>query len=166
MNTTARRRGEDWVLNGSKMWITNAPIADVAVDFVRVHFHVEIELATGSRAKDSRECRLLRQPDPGRHREHADLEIGRMANADVVSLRAVEEQGLAKLPFVRHRAVNQAVMCSGTVARLATIVVEFPMCDGCREVRGGSRGNEDEPETSRKAESAASTERTDGTHVG
>ena len=31
MNTTARRRGEDWVLNGSKMWITNAPIADVAV---------------------------------------------------------------------------------------------------------------------------------------
>jgi len=31
MNTTARRRGGDWVLNGSKMWITNAPIADVAV---------------------------------------------------------------------------------------------------------------------------------------
>ena len=31
MNTTARRRGNDWVLNGSKMWITNAPIADLAV---------------------------------------------------------------------------------------------------------------------------------------
>jgi glutaryl-CoA dehydrogenase len=31
MNTTARRRGDDWVINGSKMWITNAPIADVAV---------------------------------------------------------------------------------------------------------------------------------------
>ena len=31
MNTTARRRGSDWVINGSKMWITNAPIADVAV---------------------------------------------------------------------------------------------------------------------------------------
>ncbi len=31
MNTTARRRGGDWVLNGSKTWITNAPIADVAV---------------------------------------------------------------------------------------------------------------------------------------
>jgi glutaryl-CoA dehydrogenase len=31
MNTTARKRGNDWVLNGSKMWITNAPIADVAV---------------------------------------------------------------------------------------------------------------------------------------
>ena len=31
MKTHARRRGKDWVLNGSKMWITNAPIADLAV---------------------------------------------------------------------------------------------------------------------------------------
>jgi len=31
MNTTARRRGGDWMINGSKMWITNAPIADVAI---------------------------------------------------------------------------------------------------------------------------------------
>ncbi|NDE02391.1 MAG: acyl-CoA dehydrogenase [Gammaproteobacteria bacterium] len=31
MNTTAKRQGGDWVLNGSKMWITNAPLADVAV---------------------------------------------------------------------------------------------------------------------------------------
>ena len=31
MRTTARRAGDDWVLNGSKMWITNGPIADVAV---------------------------------------------------------------------------------------------------------------------------------------
>jgi len=31
MKTHARRRGGDWVLNGAKMWITNAPIADLAV---------------------------------------------------------------------------------------------------------------------------------------
>ena len=31
MKTHAKRRGRDWVLNGAKMWITNAPIADVAV---------------------------------------------------------------------------------------------------------------------------------------
>src|SRR5690606_30775479 len=31
MRTTARRDGDDWVLNGTKMWITNAPVADVAV---------------------------------------------------------------------------------------------------------------------------------------
>ena len=31
MRTGARRDGADWVLNGSKMWITNGSIADVAV---------------------------------------------------------------------------------------------------------------------------------------
>jgi glutaryl-CoA dehydrogenase len=31
MKTHASRRGRDWVLNGSKMWITNGAIADVAV---------------------------------------------------------------------------------------------------------------------------------------
>jgi len=31
MRTHADRRGEDWVLNGSKLWITNGALADVAV---------------------------------------------------------------------------------------------------------------------------------------
>jgi glutaryl-CoA dehydrogenase len=31
MTTTARRDGGDWVLNGTKMWITNGGIADVAI---------------------------------------------------------------------------------------------------------------------------------------
>jgi glutaryl-CoA dehydrogenase len=31
MTTTAKRNGSDWVLNGSKMWITNGSIADIAV---------------------------------------------------------------------------------------------------------------------------------------
>jgi glutaryl-CoA dehydrogenase len=31
MRTRARRDGDDWVLDGTKMWITNAPVADVAV---------------------------------------------------------------------------------------------------------------------------------------
>jgi glutaryl-CoA dehydrogenase len=31
MKTHARQRGRDWVLNGSKMWITNGSIADLAV---------------------------------------------------------------------------------------------------------------------------------------
>ena len=31
MKTHAKRDGEDWVLNGSKIWITNASIADVAI---------------------------------------------------------------------------------------------------------------------------------------
>jgi glutaryl-CoA dehydrogenase len=35
MRTTARRDGEDWILHGSKMWITNGSIADVAVVWAR-----------------------------------------------------------------------------------------------------------------------------------
>ena len=31
MRTTAVRQGNDWVLNGTKMWITNGSIADVAI---------------------------------------------------------------------------------------------------------------------------------------
>jgi len=35
MLTSARQDGGDWVLNGSKMWITNGGIADVAVVWAR-----------------------------------------------------------------------------------------------------------------------------------
>ena len=36
MRTRARRDGDDWVLNGTKMWITNGSVADVAVVWARV----------------------------------------------------------------------------------------------------------------------------------
>ena len=35
MRATARRAGDDWVLNGTKMWITNGSLADVAVVWAR-----------------------------------------------------------------------------------------------------------------------------------
>jgi glutaryl-CoA dehydrogenase len=35
MRTRARRDGDDWVLHGAKMWITNGSIADVAVVWAR-----------------------------------------------------------------------------------------------------------------------------------
>ncbi|MGW7477685.1 acyl-CoA dehydrogenase family protein [Nonomuraea muscovyensis] len=35
MRTTARRDGSDWVLNGTKMWITNGSVADVSVVWAR-----------------------------------------------------------------------------------------------------------------------------------
>src|SRR6185312_14578661 len=36
MKTRARRDGDDWVLDGSKLWITNGSIADVAVVWAQV----------------------------------------------------------------------------------------------------------------------------------
>jgi glutaryl-CoA dehydrogenase len=35
MRTNARRDGSDWVINGSKMWITNGSIADIAIIWAR-----------------------------------------------------------------------------------------------------------------------------------
>jgi glutaryl-CoA dehydrogenase len=35
MRTRARRDGDDWILHGGKMWITNAPVADIAVIWAR-----------------------------------------------------------------------------------------------------------------------------------
>jgi len=35
MRTHARRDGSDWVLNGTKMWITNGTIADIAIVWAR-----------------------------------------------------------------------------------------------------------------------------------
>ncbi|MCS6901293.1 MAG: acyl-CoA dehydrogenase family protein, partial [Myxococcales bacterium] len=35
MKTHARRDGDSWILNGSKMWITNAPFADLAIVWAR-----------------------------------------------------------------------------------------------------------------------------------
>jgi isovaleryl-CoA dehydrogenase len=36
MRTTATRRGDRWILNGNKMWITNGPGADVLVVYAKV----------------------------------------------------------------------------------------------------------------------------------
>lgn len=35
MTTRARRDGTGWVLNGAKMWITNSPVADIAIVWAR-----------------------------------------------------------------------------------------------------------------------------------
>ena len=35
MRTTARRDGDDWLVSGSKMWITNGSVADVAIVWAR-----------------------------------------------------------------------------------------------------------------------------------
>lgn len=35
MKTHARREGDDWILNGAKMWITNGGIADIAIVWAR-----------------------------------------------------------------------------------------------------------------------------------
>ncbi|MDQ5987296.1 MAG: glutaryl-CoA dehydrogenase [Syntrophus sp. SKADARSKE-3] len=35
MRTSAKRDGKDWIINGSKMWITNGSVADIAIIWAR-----------------------------------------------------------------------------------------------------------------------------------
>ena len=56
MKTHAKRDGDDWILNGAKMWITNGSIADIAIVWARTDdgvqgFVVEKEFA-GYEARD------------------------------------------------------------------------------------------------------------------
>jgi glutaryl-CoA dehydrogenase len=69
MSTRARRDGDDWILTGGKMWITNAPIADVAVIWARgpegvVGFAVPTS-ADGFEAREIRRKMSLRASSTG-----------------------------------------------------------------------------------------------------
>jgi glutaryl-CoA dehydrogenase len=41
MRTRARRDGQDWVLDGTKMWITNGSIADIAIVWARTEAGIQ-----------------------------------------------------------------------------------------------------------------------------
>jgi glutaryl-CoA dehydrogenase len=69
MTTHARRGGSDWIINGSKMWITNAEIADVAVVWAKTDdgvrgFLVEKD-AAGFEARSIRHKMSLRASTTG-----------------------------------------------------------------------------------------------------
>jgi glutaryl-CoA dehydrogenase len=56
MRTSARRDGGDWVLNGTKMWITNGGIADLAVVWARAEEGVlGFLVPTGTRGFSTRD---------------------------------------------------------------------------------------------------------------
>src|SRR6476469_2334557 len=75
MQTRARRDGTDWVLTGRKMWITNGPVADVAVVWAQAEADDEnpagvrgfvVPTATaGFAAHEIRHKMSLRAPLPG-----------------------------------------------------------------------------------------------------
>jgi glutaryl-CoA dehydrogenase len=69
MKTRASRDGDDWVLRGGKMWITNAPVADVAVVWARAEdgiagFVVPMD-APGVSAREIRDKLSLRASATG-----------------------------------------------------------------------------------------------------
>ena len=57
MKTHARRDGDDWIINGSKMWITNGTIADAAVVWAITDEGVKVLLSRKT-CPDSRRRKL------------------------------------------------------------------------------------------------------------
>src|SRR5262249_54261284 len=66
---------------------------------------------------------------PSRDRERSDFKISRIGDRNLVPLRAIEQQSLAKPPWLRSRALNGSRMLSGTVASFRIIVFELPVRD-------------------------------------
>ena len=57
MKTRAVRDGDDWVLNGSKMWITSGSVADVAIVQVLHTVRLELPLANHLHLSSLKVCR-------------------------------------------------------------------------------------------------------------
>jgi glutaryl-CoA dehydrogenase len=89
MRTKARRDGDDWVLSGTKMWITNGSIADVAV----VWAHTEDEGVRGF---------LIEQGTPGFSAQdvHHKLSLRASITSELI-LDDVRLPSSAMLPGVR-----------------------------------------------------------------
>ena len=70
MRTRARRDGDDWILHGQKMWITNGSVADVAVVWATTDEGVRGFLVPDGHARASRprtstaSCRCARRSPP------------------------------------------------------------------------------------------------------
>ncbi|MFI5835501.1 acyl-CoA dehydrogenase family protein [Micromonospora sp. NPDC051300] len=129
MATRARRDGDDWILDGGKMWITNAPIADVAVIWARTDSGVRgfvVPMATpGVGAREIRRKMSLRASLTG---EIALDDVRLPADAqlpEAVGLKAP----LSCLTEARHGivwgALGAARDCLETALEYATTRTQF-----------------------------------------
>jgi acyl-CoA dehydrogenase len=132
LRTTARRDGADWVLNGSKRYITNAPVADVVMVFARTD-----PAAVGNRGISAF---LVPTSTPGLTVAPKDAKMGQFgaSTADVhldgVRLPAEAviggEAGIDRgfriaARCLAHGRVHIAALCVGMAARLVHESVEY-----------------------------------------
>ena len=132
LTTTARREGSDWILNGSKRYITNAPVADVIMVFARTDPD-----APGNRGISTflvpagTPGLTIATPDHkmgqfGAHTADVYLDEVRVpANAVVGGEDGVNEGFRIAARCLAHGRVHIAALCVGMAARLVDESVEF-----------------------------------------
>ena len=132
LTTSARRDGSDWVVNGSKRYITNAPVADVIMVFAR----------TNREAKGNRGISTFLVPagTPGLSigpRDHkmgqsgawtADVHLDDVrvpAEALVGGEAGVDQGFVTAAKCLAHGRAHIAALCVGMAGRLVHESVEF-----------------------------------------
>jgi acyl-CoA dehydrogenase len=128
--TSARRDGDEWVLNGSKRYITNAPIADVIMVFAR----------TGGPGGRGISAFLVPQGTPGMTVGPKDPKMGQFgahtsdvylddvrvpATAVVGGEDGVDQGYITALKCLAHGRAHIAAMCVGLAERLVDESVAF-----------------------------------------
>ena len=132
LTTTARREGSDWVLNGSKRFITNAPVADVIMVFARTNPD-----AAGNRGISTF---LVPAGTPGLSIGPRDHKMGQFGawtadvNLDDVRVPAeavvggedgVDHGFLTAAKCLAHGRAHIAALCVGMAGRLVQESVEY-----------------------------------------
>ncbi|MBA3741527.1 acyl-CoA dehydrogenase family protein [Sporichthya sp.] len=132
LTTTARREGDQWVINGVKRYITNAPIADAFMVFARTN--------PEGKAQRGISTFLVKKGSPGLNVGPKDRKMGQAGawTADVylddVRVEADAliggEDGLGKgfitaMRCLAHGRVHVAAICVGMAERLVDESVEF-----------------------------------------
>ncbi|WP_214406408.1 acyl-CoA dehydrogenase family protein [Pseudonocardia lacus] len=132
LSTSARRDGSDWVINGSKRYITNSPLADVIMVFARTNPD-----APGNRGISTF---LVPAGTPGLGigpRDHkmgqfgawtADVHLDDVrvpADALVGGEDGVDKGFVTAAKCLAHGRVHIAALCVGMAARLVHESVEF-----------------------------------------
>ncbi|HXV93527.1 MAG TPA: acyl-CoA dehydrogenase family protein [Pseudonocardia sp.] len=130
--TTARRDGSDWVINGSKRYITNAPVADLIMVFARTNPD-----APGNRGISTF---LVPAGTPGLTVGPKDHKMGQSgawtadvylddvrvpAEAVVGGEDGVDQGFLTAAKCLAHGRAHIAALCVGMAARLVHESVEF-----------------------------------------
>ncbi len=132
LRTSARPDGDDWVLNGTKRYITNAPLADLFLVFARTD-----PAATGARGIS---CFIVPRETPGLGVGPSDRKMGQFGakTADVLlddvrlpsSAVVGGDEGLGKgyvtaMSCLAHGRVHIAALCVGMAERLVDESVSY-----------------------------------------
>lgn len=134
LRTTARRDGDDFILNGTKRYITNAPRADVFTVFARTNADVKGSSGVSAFIVEAGTPGLsLGRPDKkmgqkGSHTCDVILEDVRVPAANIIGGPARENQGFKTAMKVLDRGrLHISAVCVGAAERLIRDALAYAM---------------------------------------